>query len=88
MNNLAVNNTSREVVWTINPNRIIEKEKREEKKEPILVKQLIEKTFQNISTKLMDRIACLEDELTLLKRENELLRRNLQQAEGLKKMAG
>lgn len=80
--------TKREVVWQINSNLPKKEDTRSRKasktnKEPVLVKTLIEKTFQKLSGQLLERLGSLEQELKALQAENAELKNKLTQVQNL-----
>lgn len=76
----------REVVWQINSNLKKEtttRSKSKSSKEPVLVKTLIEKTFNKLSAQLLERLGALEQELKTLQAENAELKNKLTQVQNL-----
>ncbi|NJO00284.1 MAG: hypothetical protein HC880_00205 [Bacteroidia bacterium] len=75
------NYAPRELVWHINSNLNGRPAATKPKpKEPGLVKTLIEKTFQKLSTQLLERMSNLEQELRNLQTENAELKNRLNEA--------
>lgn len=80
MNKVATSTISREIVWEVNTNiKETQSKMKKNSKEPVLVKTLIEKTFQRLSTQLLDRLTNLEVELRDLQAENAKLKDKLSQ---------
>ncbi len=86
MNSLALDPTQkREIVWKINTNPAMDKKKKKTSKnttstavkEPVHVKELIEKTFHRLSAQLLDKVNQLEQELAQMKAENDELKSKL-----------
>lgn len=78
MENSALNNSTREFVWKINKEPKMKANT--VKKENSLVKSLVEKQFQNLSTILFDKIHALENEIKDIKQQNIQLEQELAQA--------
>lgn len=81
MSTLNTETLPREIVWKVNskPLNNIESPRTEPKKvkNPVRVKELIEKTFQRLSVQLVERVNNLESELDKLKAENAELKSKL-----------
>lgn len=68
----------REIVWQVSSNLSPQTTPNTRKmKEPVLVKTLIEKTFNKLSVQLFERLSHLEGELEQLQHENTELKAKL-----------
>ena len=63
MNQSYFNSETQEKIWKIEPQS-------KKMKQPVLIKSLIEKAFDKLATKLIQRIQALENELNQMKAEN------------------
>lgn len=77
MNNFSQHSSEREFVWKINSNLIQKKTEKREAKEPVLIKELVEKTFQKLSLQLLERMQALEIQVQNLYQENKQLKETL-----------
>lgn len=75
MNNLTINTETQEFVWKINTKPTQKTEK--QSKQPVIIKNLIEKALDRLAFKLIQRINNLEEELAKIKQENTSLKQNL-----------
>lgn len=75
MNNLTINTETQEFVWKINTKSTQKAEK--QNKQPVIIKNLIEKALDRLAFKLIQRINNLEEELAKIKQENTNLKQNL-----------
>lgn len=66
--------SQREIVWQINAQTPVQASRKTNKKDPELIKNLIEKSFQEMATQIQKRMQDLEEELQRLKAENAALR--------------
>lgn len=77
-----LNPNLREVVWTINkntsPNPNPSPSPAPASKAPVRIKELIDRTFQQLSHQLLERIGQLEMELQQLRTENQGLQKQLE----------
>lgn len=82
MNNLTSHTLSeREFVWQIN-SPFSSKENtaprpKKTVKEPVLIKELVAKSFQRLSMQLLERMTKMETELSHLQKENQQLQERL-----------
>lgn len=80
MNTLSTESTPREIVWKVNSQGQTNKVKAantKKSKNPVQVKELIERTFKKLSMQLIERVSSLESELDQLKAENAELKNKL-----------
>ncbi|NJL15222.1 MAG: hypothetical protein HC913_20915 [Microscillaceae bacterium] len=73
-----LNPNPREVVWTINKNTSSNQSPASASKAPVRIKELIDRTFQQLSQQLLERIGQLEMELQQLRTENQSLQKQLE----------
>lgn len=80
MNTLSSESLPREIVWKVNSKSSLSNETNDgikKTKNPVRIKELIEKTFQRLSVQLVERVNNLESELDKLKAENAELKNKL-----------
>lgn len=70
---------NKEIIWTINKSVVQNQAKavKNGSKEPVLIKELIDKAFQKLSVQMIEKISQLEAELSQLKNENIELKSRL-----------
>lgn len=73
-----LNPNLQEVVWTINKNTSPSPSPAPASKAPVRIKELIDRTFQQLSHQLLERIGQLEMELQQLRTENQGLQKQLE----------
>lgn len=79
MSSFVINNPTREFVWKVETQqeqttKVQRTRKNNEKKEPTLIKNLVEQNFKELSAKLIDKITALEKAVDILKKENTVLK--------------